>query len=101
MRSDSGWEEIVADELGVSTLKEACTSCYSGHQNYFHLPLLKLDLPNPGIEATSLILLHWQAGSLPLAPSGKPKLPYNLPINSTFKVMHSLLAQTRYNMLPS
>ena len=45
MRSDSGWEEIVADELGVSTLKEACTSCYSGHQNYFHLPLLKLDLP--------------------------------------------------------
>ena len=30
------------------------------------------DLPDPGIKPTSLCLLHWQAGSLPLAPSGKP-----------------------------
>ena len=31
------------------------------------------DLPNPGIEPVSLdCLLHWQAGSWPLAPSGKP-----------------------------
>ena len=31
------------------------------------------DLPNPGIKPTSLIcLLPWQAGSLPLAPPGKP-----------------------------
>ena len=30
------------------------------------------DLPNPGIEPVSLCLLHWQAGSLPLAPPGKP-----------------------------
>ena len=30
------------------------------------------DLPNPGIESLSLSLLHWQAGSLPLAPPGKP-----------------------------
>ena len=29
------------------------------------------DLPNLGIEPTSLSLLHWQAGSLPLAPLGK------------------------------
>ena len=28
------------------------------------------DLPNPGIEPASLCLLHWQAGSLPLAPPG-------------------------------
>ena len=28
------------------------------------------DLPDPGIEPPSL--LHWQAGSLPLAPPGKP-----------------------------
>ena len=28
------------------------------------------DLPNPGIEPTPLHLLHWQAGSLPLAPLG-------------------------------
>ena len=31
------------------------------------------DLPNPGIEPAFLCLLHWQAGSLPLAPPGKPK----------------------------
>ena len=30
------------------------------------------DLPDPGIESTSLCLLHWQMDSLPLAPPGKP-----------------------------
>ena len=30
------------------------------------------DLPNPGIKPTSLCLLHWQVGSLPLGPPGKP-----------------------------
>ena len=30
------------------------------------------DLPDPGIEPHLLCLLNWQAGSLPLAPSGKP-----------------------------
>ena len=30
------------------------------------------DLPDSGIEPGSLCLLHWQAGSLLLAPSGKP-----------------------------
>ena len=30
------------------------------------------DLPNPGIKPPSLSLLHWQAGSSPLVPSGKP-----------------------------
>ena len=30
------------------------------------------DLPNPGNEPHLLCLLHWQAGSLPLAPPGKP-----------------------------
>ena len=33
------------------------------------------DLPNPGIEPSSLFLLHWQAVSLPLAPPGKPHFP--------------------------
>ena len=28
------------------------------------------DLTDPGIEPTSLCLLHWQGGSLPLAPPG-------------------------------
>ena len=30
------------------------------------------DLPNPRIEPVSLCLLHWQVGSLPLVPPGKP-----------------------------
>ena len=34
-----------------------------------HLPG---DLPNPGIGPSLFPLLHWQAGSLPLAPPGKP-----------------------------
>ena len=38
------------------------------------------DLPNPGVECTSLLgLLHWQAGSFPLAPPGKPSTPFILP----------------------
>ena len=30
------------------------------------------DLPDPGIELRLLCLQHWQAGSLPLRPPGKP-----------------------------
>ena len=30
------------------------------------------DLPYPGMEPCLLRLQHWQSGSLPLAPSGKP-----------------------------
>ena len=30
------------------------------------------NLPHSGTELASLSLLHWQAGSLPLAPPGKP-----------------------------
>ena len=37
------------------------------------------DLPDPGIEPTSLCLLHWQSGSLPLASPGKPFLPIQFP----------------------
>ena len=32
------------------------------------------ELPNPGINPRLLRLLHWQAGSLPLVPPGKPHL---------------------------
>ena len=38
------------------------------------LPCSPGDLPDPGIELTTLILLHWQAGSLPLAPPGMPRM---------------------------
>ena len=30
------------------------------------------DLPNPGLEPQFLHLLHWQEGSSPLTPPGKP-----------------------------
>ena len=33
------------------------------------------DLPDPKTEPASLYLLHWQAGSLPLVPPGKPRMP--------------------------
>ena len=32
------------------------------------------DLPNPGIELKSITSLHWQVGSLPLVPPGKPSI---------------------------
>ena len=34
------------------------------------------DLPDPEIKPTFLLLLHWQEGSSPLTPPGKPKYPY-------------------------
>ena len=34
------------------------------------------DIPDPGIERTSLVSLHWQVTSLPLAPPGKPHIKY-------------------------
>ena len=33
-----------------------------------------VDLPDQGIEPHLLCLLHWQAGTLPAEPPGKPKL---------------------------
>ena len=35
------------------------------------------DLPDSGIKHTSLMSLHWQAGSLLLVPLGKPQEEYN------------------------
>ena len=34
------------------------------------------DLPKPGIEPDLLCLLHWQVGTLPLVPPGKPNSVY-------------------------
>ena len=36
--------------------------------------LLQGNLPNPGIEPTSLASPAWQIGSLPLVPPGKPEV---------------------------
>ena len=40
--------------------------------------------PDPGIKPMSLCLLHWQVGSLPLAPPGKPHIAYCQPPNALF-----------------
>ena len=42
-------------------------------------------LPHSGIEPRILCLLHWQAGSLPLAPPGKPQAEY-IPQQTKFLV---------------
>ena len=42
---------------------------FSRQEYWSQLPCPPLgDLPDPGIDPASLSLLHWQAGSLPLAP---------------------------------
>ena len=49
---------------------------FSSPEYWSGLPFPSLgDLPNPGIELMCLMSnLHWQAGSLPLAPPGKPQV---------------------------
>ena len=42
------------------------------------------DLSNPGIEPMSLMSPHWQVGSLPLAPPGKPQMRMLLLLLSHF-----------------
>ena len=45
---------------------------FSGQESWSGLPFPSPgDLPDPGIKPL-LCLLHWQAGSLPLVPPGKP-----------------------------
>ena len=47
---------------------------FSRQEYWSRLPFPFLGyLPNPGIEPTSLCLLHWQADSLPTAPPGEPQ----------------------------
>ena len=42
------------------------------------------NLPNPGLNLHLLGFLHWQVGTLPLAPPGKPlsSLQMNIPQSS-------------------
>ena len=50
---------------GDSPGKNTGVGCYA---------LLQGNCPNPGMEAMSPCLLHWQTGSLPLVPPGNPYL---------------------------
>ena len=46
---------------------------FSRQEYWSGLPFpLPGDLPNPGLNPGLLYLPHWQAGSLPLVPPGKP-----------------------------
>ena len=47
----------------------------------FHAPR---DLPDPGIKPCPLCLPHWQVGSLPPGPSGKPATSYYMAIIKWF-----------------
>jgi len=56
------------------------------------LPCPPPDLPDPGIEPTSLnAYLHWQAGSLPLEPLGKPHICLPIIIWTSGKIYTKLL----------
>ena len=60
---------------------------FSGQEYWSVLPCLRPgDLPDPGTEPGLLSFLPWQAGSLPLAPPGKPHLLGELLANYTRKV---------------
>ena len=57
---------------------------FSRHEYWSRLPHLPPgDLPDPGIEQHLLCLLHWQVGSLPLAPPGKLHKILSLPQRSS------------------
>ena len=54
------------------------------------------DLPEPGIEPMSLMSnLHWQTGSLPLLPPGKPKIRDKVEI-----IMNTNVVVTMYSAHP-
>ena len=56
-------------------------------------------LPNPGIKPTSLSLLHWQGGSLPLEPPGK--LRWLLKIRPKKKKVINLEFRRSLNLTPT
>ena len=54
------------------------------------------DLPDPGIKPHLLYLLHWQVGSLPLAPPEKPNMSntcYRKSINFSLWISDKVVAQ--------
>ena len=55
------------------------------------------DLPNPGIEPGLLHLLHWQAGSLPLAPPYLESIIYTPPASKN--VLKNACNRSIYNKI--
>ena len=68
---------VLSDSAAPWTVAcQAPLSMGFSRQGYWSGLLLCLppgDLPNLGIETEVLMSLHWQVGSLPLAPPGKPR----------------------------
>ena len=66
---------------------------FSRQEYWSGLPCPPLeDFPNPGLDSYLSCLLHWRAGSLPLAPSGKSlKQEAQMPNCFTIFVLPGLL----------
>ena len=57
----------------TGTLQTPLSMGFSRQEYWSGLPCLPPgDLSDPGIKRTFLVSLHWQVGSLPLVPPGKP-----------------------------
>ena len=67
-------------DLMACTAHQAPLSMEFSRQEYWSgLPFHSLgDLSNTGIKPCLFGLLHWQAGSLPAEPPGKPMSPYDI-----------------------
>ena len=58
------------------------------------------DLPDPGIKPSLLCLLHWQLGSLPLAPPGKPHVQWYEPsIQGELKNQSRTVSEVKWHSL--
>ena len=68
---------------GLEPTKLLCTWDSSGKNTGSELPCPPTGIfPTQGLNPCLLHFLHWQSGSLPLAPPGKPTgLPYLIPKN--------------------
>ena len=65
------------------------------------MPLLQGIFPTQGLSPCLLCLLHWQAGSLPLVPPGKPrKNSYRVKISNTHKSMNLISKWVWHDLEP-
>ena len=86
---------------GLQPARLLCSWEFSRQEYQSGLPcLLPGDFLYPGIEPTLLNLLHWQRGSLPLAPHEKPlKLPYN-PAIAVLGIYPEITIIKKYTCVP-
>ena len=76
---------------GPYPIRLLCPRDFSRQEYWSGLPCLPPgDLPNPGIKPTSLCLLSWQVGSLPLVLAGKP-----IHLHIVYGSVHTITAELR------